>query len=196
MDNDNRSREQLSALADGELHAHEFAAAMDYAHTAQAQVDWQVYHVIGDAMRGVQAAHVADSQLLERLRGQLAQEAPRPVVEGGVQQVGSATQEAANAPFWKWAAGFASLVAAVGLAWTAWGQLDRSVPSSVLATAPASAVPATFSSQPVADGSGALMLRDPRLDELLAAHKRYGATVALQMPAGFLRNASFDAPKR
>jgi sigma-E factor negative regulatory protein RseA len=40
------------------------------------------------------------------------------------------------------------------------------------------------------------MLRDPRLDELLAAHKQYGGASALQMPAGFLRNATFEAPQR
>jgi sigma-E factor negative regulatory protein RseA len=52
----------------------------------------------------------------------------------------------------------------------------------------------------VAPGAGPLgqgapvMIRDPRLDELLAAHRRFGHTAALQMPAGFLRNASFEAP--
>ncbi len=36
------------------------------------------------------------------------------------------------------------------------------------------------------------MIRDPRLDELLAAHRQLGnSTSALQMPAGFLRNATF-----
>lgn len=40
------------------------------------------------------------------------------------------------------------------------------------------------------------MIRDPRLDELLAAHRQYGNTTALQMPAGFLRNATFEAPRR
>jgi sigma-E factor negative regulatory protein RseA len=41
-----------------------------------------------------------------------------------------------------------------------------------------------------------IMIRDPRLDELLAAHKQFGSTSALQMPAGFLRNATFEAPAR
>jgi sigma-E factor negative regulatory protein RseA len=40
------------------------------------------------------------------------------------------------------------------------------------------------------------MLRDSRLDELLAAHKQFGGTSALQMPAGFLRNATFDSAQR
>jgi len=43
-----------------------------------------------------------------------------------------------------------------------------------------------------ADGASALMIRDPQLDALLAAHRQMGGTTALQMPSGFLRNATFD----
>ena len=41
-----------------------------------------------------------------------------------------------------------------------------------------------------------VMLRDPRLDELLAAHRQFGGTSALQMPTGFLRNATFEPSDR
>ena len=37
------------------------------------------------------------------------------------------------------------------------------------------------------------MLRDPRLDELLASHPQYSSAANLQMPASFLRNASFGS---
>ena len=47
-----------------------------------------------------------------------------------------------------------------------------------------------------ADTGSQVMIRDPRLDELLAAHKQFGSTSALQMPAGFLRNATFESPGR
>jgi sigma-E factor negative regulatory protein RseA len=40
------------------------------------------------------------------------------------------------------------------------------------------------------------MIRDPRLDELLAAHKQFGGASALQQPAGFLRNATFQPAGR
>jgi len=44
----------------------------------------------------------------------------------------------------------------------------------------------------VATGNGSeVILRDPRLDELLAAHRQFGSKASLQMPADFLRNASF-----
>jgi sigma-E factor negative regulatory protein RseA len=34
------------------------------------------------------------------------------------------------------------------------------------------------------------------LDQLLAAHQQFGGTSALQMPAGFVRNATFERPAR
>ncbi len=44
--------------------------------------------------------------------------------------------------------------------------------------------------QPV---QAAVMLRDPRFDAFLAAHKQFGGASALAQPAGFLRSASFEA---
>ena len=49
---------------------------------------------------------------------------------------------------------------------------------------------------PQVPAAAPVMLRDARLDELLAAHKQFGGTSALQMPAGFLRNATFDGADR
>jgi sigma-E factor negative regulatory protein RseA len=37
------------------------------------------------------------------------------------------------------------------------------------------------------------LMRDPRLERYLRAHKEYGAGAGLEMSAGYLRNASFDA---
>ncbi|KGH32182.1 anti-sigma factor [Comamonas testosteroni] len=41
-----------------------------------------------------------------------------------------------------------------------------------------------------------VMLRDPRLDELLASHPQQSSAPNLQMPASFLRNASFATATR
>jgi sigma-E factor negative regulatory protein RseA len=46
----------------------------------------------------------------------------------------------------------------------------------------------------VGNGNPQVMLRDPRLDQLLEAHQQAGG--ASQMPSGFLRNATFDGPSR
>lgn len=36
------------------------------------------------------------------------------------------------------------------------------------------------------------MVRDARMQALLAAHQQFGGISALQMPSGFLRNATFE----
>jgi sigma-E factor negative regulatory protein RseA len=46
----------------------------------------------------------------------------------------------------------------------------------------------------VGNGNPQVMLRDPRLDQLLEAHQQAGG--ASQMPSGFLRNATFEGPTR
>jgi sigma-E factor negative regulatory protein RseA len=40
------------------------------------------------------------------------------------------------------------------------------------------------------------MIRDARLDQLLAAHRQFGSATALQTSGGFLRNATFEGPAR
>ena len=48
----------------------------------------------------------------------------------------------------------------------------------------------------VSTGQG-ILIRDARLEQMLAEHRQYGGMSALQMPAGFLRNATYDtAPQR
>jgi sigma-E factor negative regulatory protein RseA len=47
-----------------------------------------------------------------------------------------------------------------------------------------------------AEQDGQVMLRDPRLDQLLAAHRQSGGASALQVPSGFLRSATFEVPGR
>jgi sigma-E factor negative regulatory protein RseA len=46
----------------------------------------------------------------------------------------------------------------------------------------------------VGNGAPQVMLRDPRLDQLLEAHRQ--AAGGAQMPSGFLRNATFEGASR
>ena len=92
---------------------------------------------------------------------------------------------------WKLVAGLASLSAVAFVGWGWVGGLNTAPPIS-LATAPAAPASAVV----VAAEQPQIMIRDPRLDELLTAHKQFGGTSALQMPAGFLRNATFEVPNR
>jgi sigma-E factor negative regulatory protein RseA len=41
-----------------------------------------------------------------------------------------------------------------------------------------------------------IMVRDPQLDELMAAHRQLGGHSILQVPTVFLRNATFEESVR
>lgn len=194
MNDADAMRERLSALADGELDGHECHDALAYAQTEPGQSAWQAWHVIGDVMRGVPAVPMLDSAMLERLRGQIAQEvlpARAPMGTPAVSQVRSGDAEAANASVWHWklAAGFASLTAAVALGWTAYASLGTPTGNGGQ-YALASAVP----------GNGIVLdrqnvLRDPKLDELMRQTGRFGGMSVMQRDS-FLRNASLEAPPK
>jgi sigma-E factor negative regulatory protein RseA len=125
--------------------------------------------------------------------------------------------EAANEPVFRWklVAGAASLMAVAAISWTLVGngtavpqggaqlasvqQQQQPAVNSVLAAAAVnSPQPASNTLTPtrviVGNGNPQVMLRDPRLDQLLEAHQQAGG--ASQMPSGFLRNATFEGPTR
>lgn len=206
MDAESMKHEQLSALADGELQGEEFAQAMEFAAQDEGQSTWRLYHLVGDVLRSPELAghSQSDPSMVQRIREQLAQEAgPGRFSDAGL-RVAQITQpdqaEAANTAVlrWKMAAGFATLVAVAAIGWSSFGSLT-SGGGAQMAAAPAAATPAAPAASAVAvagnDGQP-VMIRDPRLDELLAAHKQLGNASALQLPAGFLRNATFDTPGR
>ncbi|MDQ7972947.1 MAG: sigma-E factor negative regulatory protein [Rhodocyclaceae bacterium] len=125
---------------------------------------------------------------------------------------------------WKMVAGVATIAAAAAIGWTWMGQgpapattggaqlalqtpqapvgVEAAVPGgasgqgSILAAAATAGGAAPLSRTRVLVGNGApqVMLRNPRLDELLEAHQQ--ASGASQMPSGFLRNATFESPSR
>lgn len=204
MNDEMKMREQLSALADGQLEEDEFARAMAFAVTDEGLAQWHAYHVVGDVLRSSELAAPHHTTLLDKVRAQMAQEPlPTHLVSGELTQVAAVASpdaRVANAGVfqWKLAAGFASLAAVAAIGWSTYAGLQA--PAGGASGAQLAAVPATtVQSLAVADGSRSgqqVMIRDPRLDELLAAHKQFGSTTTLQMPAGFLRNATFEAPSR
>lgn len=195
-------RELVSALADGELRGEEFSRAMELLGKSDPAVAlWRSYHVTGDALRGADVAVTGREQaFVERLRLQLDGEAIARVPVSSMQQElprlldGSreSAKYAANDPArrWRWLAAAASVVAMAAIGWQLLGLDATAPPSAQLSQVDGAAVNAA------ADAASGVMLRDPRLDELMAAHKQFGGTSALQMPSGFLRNATFDGPGR
>lgn len=204
MDQELKLREQLSALADGQLPAGELPPVLDYAGQAAGRQAWLEYQLIGDALRSAELARAsAAPAFLAGLHERLAQEpaAPRPAPHAEPQAPGAgglARGEAANQALfrWKMMAGIASLAAVSALGWNVLDAVRGPATGAQLAAAPARGDTASVqvAAQPAADSQ--VMLRDPRLDELLAARRQYSGANALQMPARFLRNTTLEEPQR
>lgn len=194
-------RERISALADGQLDDDELAQTMAWvASSEEARVTWHAYHVMGDALRSADLADCSgDRDFAARLRERLARvdaRAQGAVVASVPPRVADATVNSANdaAQRWKWLAAAASVVAVAVLGWQVGTVGTAAIPQ--LAAKPAAAEPQALAGNVPPGTDSAVMLRDPRLDELLAAHRRFGGTTALQTPSGFLRNATFEQQGR
>lgn len=174
------SQEQLSALYDGQLDP-EQAAALVKASLADGSLMLQ--------WRSISAIHTV---LLAQQGGLNAQ--PVAVSQSAAVQIPS--QEAANDGLfrWKMVAGVAALAAVGSLVWGLLGAAGDKAglpQAGVMANNQAApAVNAAGSPLIAVGGQEAIMIRDPRLDEFLAAHKQFGGVSALQQPAGSLRSVS------
>lgn len=90
---------------------------------------------------------------------------------------------------WKMVAGFASLAAVSAIAWSTAGLFAPAAGPQLAQQQPAGA------EQVLVASPQGTMVRDARLEQMLAAHKQFGGTSALQVPSGFLRNATFETPQ-
>ena len=192
------NKELLSAMVDGELRGEELEQALACAESAEGCASWELYHLVGDVLRSPDLAHHSQHNLLTGLRAQLAQEPALQLQSSQLQQV-AAGMEQTQAPVvalrdpaanhsvfrWKVAASFATVAAMAALGW------------NLVATpvdgqgAQLASAPGVNSSVVVATENGSV-LRDPRLDALLANHQQYASRASLQTPADFLRNAGFE----
>jgi sigma-E factor negative regulatory protein RseA len=202
-------REAVSDLADGRLRGEAFATAVEMAGSGsegrEGREVWHRYHLIGDVMRGVDTVAV-DGGLgfVSRFRGKLALEqdlsrTPEVTEVPAVAGFAKTSDNSANDSIFRWrmVAGMASLTAILAVGWN---MVESSkVESAVrMALSADSQAGQAISSQvaaksPATDKGPPVMLRDPHLDALMAAHKQFGGTSALQMPAGFIRNATFES---
>jgi sigma-E factor negative regulatory protein RseA len=210
--------ECLSALADGQLDGDGLQQTLNLLGTGeqgqmasyQVLATWNSYHLIGDVLRANDLAGCGgEMAFVRRLQARLADEvmvvadqknaiesiaAPVGLASGSTLNVVKPTELAANDSNmrWKWAAGTASLAAVIAVSWSAIG-FGAAKNEPTMAQLPSSGVAVPAASGPLASQP---MLRDARLDELLAAHRQIGGTSALQMPSGFLRNATFEQAGR
>jgi sigma-E factor negative regulatory protein RseA len=202
-----QTSELLSALADGQLVGEDFAAALQACQQDEsALARWDSYHLIGDVLRlpahvPAPLLHGMDLAFVDRLNQRLVLESlagvALPDSDSAVSTQGAVTGELAHhrGPAsndgnfrWKLVAGFASLAAVSAIAWNASGLLAPPAAAPQLAQAGGAQQVMVASPQ-------GLMVRDARLEELLAAHAQLSGTSALQVPSGFLRNATFETPQ-
>lgn len=219
-----KHRELVSALADGQLRGAEFARAVGLAtRDDDAAATWHAYHLVGEVLRsGDIGGGSADPGFLARFEARLAQQgdtidarADLPVAieyiadyaysaeaSGQFDQINSKSDSANQSSYrWKLVAAVASLAAVGAIGWNSLGNspgaadtLSALQPSSQISQVTQAPAPVVAAApQAVAPQ---VMIRDPHLDALLAAHKQFGGTSALQMPAGFIRNATFEANGR
>jgi sigma-E factor negative regulatory protein RseA len=187
----NLNGELLSALADGELRNEELAAAL-VACSADGIVSagdlgrWGAYHLIGDVLRSQVREPRPDVSFIERFGRRLALEPAIAPVKPALAPAAPYAAASNDGNFrWKLVAGAAAVAAVSAISWNVFGLLSpAAAPQLAQAPAPQQVV--------VASPMGPV-LRDARLEELLAAHRQLGGASALQAPSNFLRNATFDA---
>jgi sigma-E factor negative regulatory protein RseA len=209
MNHTSTVREQVSALADGYLQGDEFARVISEVGSDEGlRATWHAYHLVGDVLRSGRHSACSDrSVFLARLQQRLVVEPTAPVSRFETASV-PLRIDAANEPVFRWklVAGAASLAAAAAIGWNWVGgvapqpsaQLAQQQTSNSVLAASVSPQQLISSFTPtrviVGNGSPQIMLRDPRLDQLLEAHRQVGG--AAQMPSGFLRDATFEGPSR
>lgn len=192
------NKELLSAMVDGELQGSELEQALACAESPQGCASWELYHLVGDVLRSPDLAHHSQHDLLSGLRSQLAKE-PALKLEGSqLEQVTAGMAHTQNAVVglrdpaanssvfrWKVAASFATVAAVAALGWNLMGVPVGGQGAQLASAAPSIATPLVVATQ---EGE---VLRDARLDALMANHQQYTSRPSLQTPAEFLRNASF-----
>jgi sigma-E factor negative regulatory protein RseA len=204
--------EQVSALADGQLRGEEFARTVTWlVNDEQARLNWHAYHLVGDVLRsGESMVSAHELAFAQRLKLRLGQEMPLRPDSGltdGFAAIPLAAESDRHAPSganaandrglrWRLLAGFASVVAVGFMGWhlaqdqrdaVQMAQVQRPTGSDRAAV---QQILASAATEP------AIMVRDPQLDALLAAHRQSGSGSALAMSAGFLRNAAFEGAGR
>lgn len=201
------SRESVSALIDGDLQGDACATAVSaLLDDREAVRTWHAYQVVGDVLRSAELAPARnDLDFWDKLEVRLAQEPPPPhrveEASSGTGLMGVQTRSlngersGANASVYRWkmlaATACTALVGVVGLGlWSQTGLSSDAYMATAVSSVPA--VPQVVTSQTHAG----TMMRDPQLDELMAAHQQLGGHSALQVPAGFLRNATYEGAGR
>jgi sigma-E factor negative regulatory protein RseA len=185
-----QTQELISALADGQLQGEDFARGIAAAADPVGREAWIAYHVIGDVLRSGELAAGAHPEVFLRQVKLALQQEPRLSAERASAHslpLATLSRSAANDTSFRWklVAGFASVAAVGAIAWSVTGGIPGKPEQGQLAAANGTVLTAS---------ERGVMIRDPQLDEFMAAHRQLGGASAL--PAGFVRNATFEGRGR
>jgi sigma-E factor negative regulatory protein RseA len=213
MSTKEKTQEQISAFADGELAEEQADVVLAALRRADGRADWEVYHQIGDVLRSDDMGIKLSSGFAARMAARLEMEptiiAPATMDSSapnsdskpaGGQVMGATTLKR---PVKRWAMpGFAAVAAMAAVAFVTTPQLmvaTQSEPASpnnvAIASspvAPSAAVVPTSSEVAVvsADVPEGVILRDPSIDDYLLAHHRFSPSV--YSTAQYARSATFE----
>ena len=189
----------LSALADGDAQAVHKACAL-WRSDAEARRSWHSYHLIGDVLRSDELAGspARDAAFLQGLRTRLAQE---PVIvlpaEAGTLLQGT-RKPAPQRQRWLLpmaaAAGFVVVAGVLvvlrmggGETQAGWASLRGTLSGTPSPNVTLVGNGTPHSASPLPGTAGAVVIRDPRLDEFLRAHQSARGGMAVAAPGGALR---------
>lgn len=207
-------QEQLSALLDGECSSQDLEQlSQAWAASEDCKQTLHDYDLISSALRSYASSAVSVIALtppadfvqgvMQQAQQQGLQPSPiaPPVASTPLAQ--APTSPAANDALFRWkvAASVATMAAVLSVAWQLGGVADPGTDTLASAPAPQPAPVVAVASTPTpqwqqVQTQQGTMLRDAELELLMSAHRQYGGMTALQMPAGFLRTATFDPTVR
>ncbi|HZW22673.1 sigma-E factor negative regulatory protein [Noviherbaspirillum sp.] len=195
MNTNEMTREQISALADGELPDDHVDVVLAALRREQGKADWDIYHQIGDVLRSddmdVNLSPGFAARLSARLDAEPAIVAPMSHTAAEAPQDRKEVAGNRGSQARRWA--LPSMAAAAAMATVAFFTTPQlmvamkgdpetvETTAKVAATEPAGVV--------AASASEGVVLRDPRIDDYLMAHQRISPSV--YSTAQFARSANF-----
>ena len=170
--------EHISAMMDGELDETQMTRQLArFRGEPHLRDSWDVFHLIGDAMRGERPLSDAfDRYITEKLASEPTVVSPR---RGSVKRMRTYVLSAA-----------ASLSAVALVGWLAFFNNPMTPPQQV-ANAPTKALPAT---SPVSPAQLSSVPSDGTMNEYLIAHQEYSPSTAIQGLAPYIRTVSSAQP--
>lgn len=190
------AREQISALADGELASQQLDVALAALRQAERRADWEVYHQIGDVLRSSDMAVPLSAGFSARMAMRLDAEptivAPALTACNSDARPASSKQPRSMTKRWT----VPSMVAAAAVAAVAFVTTPQLIvalkgkPDAAADTAMVVGSPAAQGAVIAASAPEGVVLRDPRIDDYLLAHQRFSPSV--YSTAQYARSATFS----